>query len=828
MRTIGVAFAVALWASVHVLAGEPKTIEFVWKSKNADVAGTIGTVVRYPVEPGKGAVVIAHGGKPRAVIVLAANPTRSAQIAAAELNHYVEKMTGLRLPVTTDEAWPTSGYKILVGCSALTRALGLSQADFQEQEYLVRTYGNMLVLMGSDEPEYGIIDYQGEGLWPGATVFYDWCQRPQRSKKIGTVYAVDDFLERFCGVRWYMPGELGEVCPKKETLVVGGLDLRRRPWSTYRFLACYTNPEYLAKGGWTRRDVTLWEMRMKMWGIEAYSCNHSLIPQWVARTAEDKDILAQGYERPTQLCLSSEKTLRVVCRDTDEYFAGRTNHQRAHGDYSPVMPHDDGNYCKCPRCQGMLKRPGQEYPGWWTDRASNNVWRFVSEVAGHVKRQHPGKWVCCCSYAGYTLPPEGIEFPDNLAVTCCRVLIDGVDDPEYERFFKERQIGTWSKLARRWYVWEYFDDVHLHWSTGFPRLFTRAIADDVRFLHSLGCRGVFNEFETYLRDSAKAHLNVYVQFKLLDDIDYDLPKGFAEYCKLFYGPAAEPMKKILSRMEEQTLKRRTMQLKPEDRTFDWSLMCSPAVLEELRGLLSQATQRAQAEPYRRRVELFKDEVFAHMEKYARAEANWRRRGTFSLSLSPLAHSATGLESEGSHIPGFLLIGGSPTPTKTEAWVGYDAKNLYVRVKCHEERMESIRATVKPADQSTHGINFDDSVELFVDVGRTRKNYWQMIANANAALYGKWFAADAAQRPLPQPAVSVRKESGFWLMDIRIPLDRLTSGKALRSGDSWGFNICRNRTRPGQETYTCWSPTLGGFHQPTRFGLLRFTAPAGQQ
>ena len=199
-----------------------ETINFVWRGKDVDVPGSMASgqdwmKVEYPVQRGKGTVLIARQSvpKPDARIVLAANPTRSAQVAAAELRHYVEKMTGVELPVTTDGGRPFKGPKILVGESQLTRLLGLKSSDFSPQEHLIATYGNVLVLMGCDEQEYGVVDYEGNGLWPGFTTFYDWSLKPEWAKKVGTVYAVHDFLRQFCGVRWYLPGELGEVCPAK-------------------------------------------------------------------------------------------------------------------------------------------------------------------------------------------------------------------------------------------------------------------------------------------------------------------------------------------------------------------------------------------------------------------------------------------------------------------------------------------------------------------------------------------------------------------------------------------------------------------------------------
>ena len=49
-----------------------------------------------------------------------------------------------------------------------------------------------------------------------------------------TCYAVYDFLERFCAVRWYGPTALNTVIPKQTTLTVSGGDVRRSPGIRHR------------------------------------------------------------------------------------------------------------------------------------------------------------------------------------------------------------------------------------------------------------------------------------------------------------------------------------------------------------------------------------------------------------------------------------------------------------------------------------------------------------------------------------------------------------------------------------------------------------------
>ena len=51
---------------------------------------------------------------------------------------------------------------------------------------------------------------QALDTWPGI-----WDEQ-------GTMYAVYDFLERYCNVRWFTPTEFGTDCPRQATLTVTG------------------------------------------------------------------------------------------------------------------------------------------------------------------------------------------------------------------------------------------------------------------------------------------------------------------------------------------------------------------------------------------------------------------------------------------------------------------------------------------------------------------------------------------------------------------------------------------------------------------------------
>ena len=182
-------------------------------------------------------LTLVEEGQPRAVIVVSADVIESEAIgtigldnpdpaervdkiawAARDFQHYIEKMSGVKLQVVPDDESlvPPGMTRILVGRSKLTEAYdqkipsGLTNLR-EEDGYAILTGRDTLVLAGNDEKPYH-----------------------------GTEYAVSFFLHRL-GVRWYMPSEFGEVIPKQSTIVVSGIeevsrpDFKMRNWWTHWF-----------------------------------------------------------------------------------------------------------------------------------------------------------------------------------------------------------------------------------------------------------------------------------------------------------------------------------------------------------------------------------------------------------------------------------------------------------------------------------------------------------------------------------------------------------------------------------------------------------------
>src|SRR4030042_734484 len=80
-------------------------------------------------------LVRVKNGRPTATIVISDSPTDNARSGANELQRYIEKISGAKLPIASDST-PPSGCMVLVGRSKLTDEIaGLDIPSGRSEEH---------------------------------------------------------------------------------------------------------------------------------------------------------------------------------------------------------------------------------------------------------------------------------------------------------------------------------------------------------------------------------------------------------------------------------------------------------------------------------------------------------------------------------------------------------------------------------------------------------------------------------------------------------------------------------------------------------------------
>lgn len=212
---------------------------------------------------------------------------------------------------------------------------------------------------------------------------------------------------------------------------------------------------------------------------------------------------------------------------------------------------------------------------------------------------------------------------------------------------------------------------------------------------------------------------------------------------------------------------------------------------------------------------------------------------FALSVAAFSSAAIAqaerrtVESAGPGIPettpvsGFVDIAtGEPAPKDAEIHVRHDGEWLYVEFHAKDSNISALKMDVLERDGP---VWEDDSIEIFLDPGRSEKEYWHVMINPAGTVFDE-HVKDGRRDPsqdINGLRATVLFRNDAWIVSMYIPLDEV-SGEPPEAGDRWGVNFTRNTPIDGEIVYTTWQPLEGGsFHAPAGFADLLFRDAEGQ-
>lgn len=781
---------------------------------------------------------IVEDGRARAEILIAEDPPRMLQLAAEELQTHLERISGARLVVVTEPSDDVP-LRIYVGRSAHTDALGIDDEGLKYGAFRMRTVADGLVLLGYDadfEPvePYTLnarADAELYAKWDEITgdtfgnprgVLYRRYNRDMgifTFDKRGSLNAVYEFL-RGLGVRWYMPGELGTIIPTSQTILLPEEDRVVHPefdWRMSMFAIYFSSPRedilwYLRQGfnhgdvvgHWSHglRDVTS-RPEMKENHPERYA-----LVRGVRQTDTD---LGHG----NQPCLSSEELFEAAVR------FGRAMYDVYDLPMVSVMPQDGFMFCECGLCEGKdTPQRGRE------GQHSDYVWGFVDRVARELYKTHPDRGVNCLAYGTYQLPPENIDqLSPNVYVGIIHSRGRHFDDPESRERIETLQ-ASWRELTDQpFWNWEHYPFTHR--STFTPYYYPRSIAEGIRSIREEyfgefieAPIGPFEERGHGLHTPGFSHLNLYVTGRFQWDADQDVEALLAEYCRLFYGPAADEMQAFIDYCEAN---RRHLQTDIE-------------IINKALELLEAARESASPETkYGQRIELVSDYLDTLREwrdQLARGRENVPTTEAPVRTGSELNLDGQLVDAVWQDLPTHPLV---DVQTGEEAQVGSWFKmyweggeregHLVIGIHCDEPDMASMRTLT---EESGDWRVFDgDNIELLLET--QSHSYYQIAINAAGAVVD--LDRNLGQRNADWTSLSevaVHHGEDYWSIEVRVPVTgEQTPGDPLHelagwrpsAEEPWHINVCRQRLRGEDREWTAWSATGSNFHDIMRFGRV---------
>ncbi len=828
-------------------------------------------------------------GQPKAEIVIAEDPPRTTRLAAQELQSHVEKISGAKVSIVSEPSGMVP-VSVFVGRSSHTDKLGITDENLKYGAYRIVSGDNWLVLIGDDtdfvpiEPwprsnndivsgkmqkawnqitgeHWGYTHSQLRKHYTGATGLFGTPNEQHVDKdgnvnvwgfdERGSFNAVCGFL-RSLGVRWYLPGELGEIVPSmasiplprasrsrsRETSVPNSRDSGYLYDQTVRpdFPLRTINFRFGVYG----RDTAMWAMRLGVrqpYGRQAAHGLHHMTrnehtltnhPEWFALYGGKRH--TQLGQRLNQLCYSNEELLQETVRFVRAQF------DHFDMDVVSVMPPDGYTaICQCKLCEGK-DTSDRGYRGAFSDY----VWEFVNRVAKEVGKTHPDRMISNCAYGTYTQPPQNI---DKLEPNV-QVIIVGGRRPTSEARDEIRQLRKdWAtKTDNPIIVFENypFTGRGFYLPAYIPRVMGESInatkgtsrGEDIWLTMDFGENAIgYNHFLVYF--TARMYWGGKQQ---------DVVALFDEYCRLFYGPAENEMRAFFQYSEEHWREMEKDKAKA-DCALELFAYAKKKVEGDARSRTGLPTRQGSLDQNEATGRETRPTIYAQRLALIDNYLNGLRRKTKQLGQKrgPVPRlrlvgetrseivvdgklddeawedcptAATGRLSE-------LQTGRRPiygTTFKT-AWRG---GNLYFAIRCEEHKGERLNiATTKNGDQA---MWYGDVVEILLDT--ESHSYYQIVVNPSGARIDLDRGADrsAWYRWDSKAEVATHVADDFWTIEIRIPVVQdesdplhLVIGRKPTQSLPWHVNICRQRIRENGTEYSAFSPTgTAGFHKPMKF------------
>lgn len=597
--------------------------------------------------PSAQALTLVENGAPRATIVVAKSAVApvagdasaaKVSIAARDLQEYVRKMSGATLPIVGDDQ-KLSGALLLVGKSTLTAQRNLKIPDGltpqrREEGFLISSRENSLALAGNDSGPYH-----------------------------GTEYAVYDLLERL-GVRWFMPGEFGEVVPQKSTLTIGELNVTQKPDFIQRNWWLHTTPEMLAL-------ETRWKIRNKMNPDNMFAVpGDSSVRNFVAASELAKtepELFAKGFDGSINVNLpnlTNPKSVQIAAEKAKEYFRKNPN------EGSLGIAPDDGlprdfNLETVKRNQGFSDLTGRE--GVPTEMSNTEEWiEWVNAVTREVNKEFPDRIISTNGYSTRNMAPFGVDINPNISIMFAAIWSDTLhayDDPKSWQMVRQGQLlKRWAQLNDKVWVYNYDYTMLVTGLTPLPQ--TRKLARDMPLMKKWGVVG-FND-ETRNIWAERGITTKYIKARLEWDADADVKALLEDYFAKWYGAAAKPSRAFWDALEEQV--ESTPVTGHEDRVLPW--LYTPDLMAKLSTHLVAAEAAATAPREKLHVQIDRL-IYEHLKAYVQMNAadlsgNYSeaaRHAAAMLQIRPQLHA----------INSFLMM---PSEKKTDGSTDYNSGAWY--------------------------------------------------------------------------------------------------------------------------------------------------------
>ena len=283
---------------------------------------------------------LVRDGRPEACIILPRLYGGATRLAADELADYVEKMTGARLPIDAYDAMNAARLRreglVQIRLEPRVDPIREVSADGSEDVSVLTVGQGTITLAGNSETAilYGIYQILGDQ-----------------------------------GVRWFIPGDIGEHVPRQADFGLPRGTTTNRPAFRTREIGLSGSPAtHYAPRDFDRLlpEYAMWNLRNRCFFVRSILETHASPPagnrqreqtgHWLPVILRETDIekeperfplvtrdgVRQRQARSSQICFTDSRNVESVVRHKLADFAGNPGLLTA-----SVSPGDHGGFCEC-------------------------------------------------------------------------------------------------------------------------------------------------------------------------------------------------------------------------------------------------------------------------------------------------------------------------------------------------------------------------------------------------------------------------------------------------------------------------------------------------
>ena len=646
------------------------------------------------------ALPLASKGQPVAEIVVPANADQVLKFAAEELQYWIKRISGAKLPVVNAVS---SGKKQIV-LDPVSANFPADAVKFAGNDgYSVRQKGDKVYLNAGCSK--GVLNGVFRMLYKNSDIIW---ARPD--EEFGTVYTPD----------------------KNLTLTnTDYIDIPKFLLRGWQMPPAYKNKSRYSSFIWQTRNGTNWNsleahsaLKRKFGTILEFGGGHNIVGRFISEKKyfkthpefyplkDGKRMQPSKFRGSVQLCFTNQDMVNAFIREVDALI-------KKHPDYATyrIMNEDNRNLCECAECMKPLIVKIPVAPAAGTSRAtgisrfgrntrpgvvdSKTVYReitvpandpafrstqffmFLNQIGKHMKANYPGKRILTFAYLFTVIPPK-CPVEDNIDISFAPIGKNARFDISEPQSQKTRdQFLKWSEITRNITLREYYG-----LAGDFPRSIDKTAFGDWQYMYQRGVRRTYSEMRADTKYAAFLSnpwdvnaMHYWVLTQGSWDPMQDYKKLRMEFLTRVYGKEAAPdIAEYYNIIGEQWSKTPGRAIWNEVAHTAWQecVISKPKVAAACRAVLKRAEGKVKPNG-KKFFAALKDNFEKHMNfETSKVIVGKRTIGNpgFDPDFSTAAWVSAPVLDQFFHNTGTGLH-----PNKTEARMLYDDTNIYIGVKC---------------------------------------------------------------------------------------------------------------------------------------------------